>query len=294
MTKLINSFYIFSKLSTSFVLLLVILLMGYALFQSYKSVDNTNSNLDTEIQSLSQLINNNISDLTLLNKKLENSNNSFQEIKKLITETNYEKNNNNYKKELNELLTLNQKLQEQIKELRYSLTIKNDDNSATSNNIESQQVNALIDLIRIKYINGEDVSNELLLLDSYATLVKNKDVLEKLSILELKQFHGLNNFKDKFDRSVKQYLKAQFMNREQNSVIYFLSKFISIEPSKATNYENEEVNIIIRAKEFLDKGDINQSLGQILLLNENEKYFSEWIIQANTYLEFNSELEKVN
>ena len=132
MTKLINSFYIFSKLSTSFVLLLVILLMGYALFQSYKSVDDTNSNLDTEIQSLSQLINNNISDLTLVNKKLENSNNSFQEIKKLITEKNYEKNNNNYKKELNELLTLNQELQEQINELRYSLTIKDDDNSATS------------------------------------------------------------------------------------------------------------------------------------------------------------------
>ena len=294
MSKFINSFYIFSKLSTSFVLLLVILLMGYALFESYKSVDDTNSNLDTEIQSLSILINKNISDLNLLNKKLENSNNSFQEIKKLINEKSYENNNSDYKKELNELLILNQTLQEQINELRYSLTIKNDDNSVVSNNIESQQVNALIDLIRIKYKNGEDVSNELLLLDSYAILLKNKDVLEKLSILELKKFHGLNNFNAKFDQSMKQYLKAQFMNREQNSVIYFLSKFISIEPSKSNNYENEEVNIIIRAKEFLDKGDINQSLGQILLLNESEKYFSEWITQANTYLEFNSELEKVN
>jgi len=47
-------FYIFSKLTTSIVLTLIIIAMGYALLKSYQGVDNVAINLESRFNSLSE------------------------------------------------------------------------------------------------------------------------------------------------------------------------------------------------------------------------------------------------
>ena len=52
MSKFIGYFYIFSKLLTSIVLLMVITLMGYLLFRSYQDVDQVNNEFKSEIDEI--------------------------------------------------------------------------------------------------------------------------------------------------------------------------------------------------------------------------------------------------
>ena len=61
-----------------------------------------------------------------------------------------------------------------------------------------------------------------------------------------------------------------------------------------TVYENEELNILLRAKKNLEIGNIQQSLEQILLIDENDIFFTKWIEQVKIYLEFKSVIERVS
>ena len=55
MNKLSNYFYIFSKLTTSFILFLLIFFFGYALYNSYKDIDKNSKNIDGKFLSLEDL-----------------------------------------------------------------------------------------------------------------------------------------------------------------------------------------------------------------------------------------------
>ena len=92
----------------------------------------------------------------------------------------------------------------------------------------------------------------------------------------------------------KEFVKTKFAKNNQNYVINFLLKFVSIKPGNLTIYENEDLNILMRAKKNLEIGNIQQSLDQILLINENDMFFTEWIEQVKIYLEFKSLIEKVS
>ena len=97
-----------------------------------------------------------------------------------------------------------------------------------------------------------------------------------------------------FDNSVREFVKTKFAKNNQNYVINFLLKFVSIQPSNLTIYENEDLNILMRAKKNLEIGNIQQSLDQILLIKENDMFFTEWAEQVKIYLEFKSLIEKVS
>ncbi|MDC0195134.1 hypothetical protein OAJ82_02575, partial [Alphaproteobacteria bacterium] len=70
MTKISNYFYIFSKLTTSLLLLFLVSVMGYMLFLAYKDTDDTALNKDIKIQNLSILLAENDQEILLLNNEL--------------------------------------------------------------------------------------------------------------------------------------------------------------------------------------------------------------------------------
>ena len=86
MNKITNYFYIFSKLTTSLVLLFIVFLMGYALFNSYKDVEITNSNLEDKLILLSNSIDQNNIKLSNIDNKLINNDKIINEIKNLNQE----------------------------------------------------------------------------------------------------------------------------------------------------------------------------------------------------------------
>ena len=293
MTKITEYFYIFSKLTTSLVLFLIIIVMGYAFFKSYQGIDDNNVNLENKISSLSSDIMINYNNFEKIVKKINDTDKSIDEIKKILLQKDTDTKNANYKEDIENLIKLNEELQKQVDKL--TLNLKNIDNEVNtdSRSIESRQIPTLIKLIFIKYENGESVRNEILLLEDL--LQPNKEeIFEKISLLELKKFYGFKNLEKIFDDSAREFVKTKFAKNNQNYVINFLLKFVSIQPSNLTIYENEDLNILMRAKKNLEIGNIQQSLDQILLIKENDMFFTEWVEQVKIYLEFKSLIEKVS
>ena len=293
MTKITEYFYIFSKLTTSLVLLLIIIVMGYAFFKSYQGIDDNNVNLENKISSLSSDVMLNYNNFEKIVKKINDTDKSIDEIKKILLQKDTDTKNANYKEDIENLIKLNEELQKQVDKL--TLNLKNIDNEVNtdSRSIESRQIPTLIKLIFIKYENGESVRNEILLLEDL--LQPNKEeIFEKISLLELKKFYGFKNLEKIFDDLAREFVKTKFAKNNQNYVINFLLKFVSIQPSNLTIYENEDLNILMRAKKNLEIGNIQQSLDQILLIKENDMFFTEWVEQVKIYLEFKSLIEKVS
>ena len=293
MTKITEYFYIFSKLTTSLVLFLIIIVMGYAFFKSYQGIDDNNVNLENKISSLSSDVMLNYNNFEKIVKKINDTDKSIDEIKKILLQKDTDTKNANYKEDIENLIKLNEELQKQVDKL--TLNLKNIDNEANndSRSIESRQIPTLIKLIFIKYENGESVRNEILLLEDL--LQPNKEeIFEKISLLELKKFYGFKNLEKIFDDLAREFVKTKFAKNNQNYVINFLLKFVSIQPSNLTIYENEDLNILMRAKKNLEIGNIQQSLDQILLIKENDMFFTEWAEQVKIYLEFKSLIEKVS
>ena len=293
MTKITEYFYIFSKLTTSLVLFLIIIVMGYAFFKSYQGIDDNNVNLENKISSLSSDVMLNYNNFEKIVKKINDTDKSIDEIKKILLQEDTDTKNANYKEDIENLIKLNEELQKQVDKL--TLNLKNIDNEVNtdSHSIESRQIPTLIKLIFIKYENGESVRNEILLLEDL--LQPNKEeIFEKISLLELKKFYGFKNLEKIFDDSAREFVKTKFAKNNQNYVINFLLKFVSIQPSNLTIYENEDLNILMRAKKNLEIGNIQQSLDQIFLIKENDIFFTEWGEQVKIYLEFKSLIEKVS
>ena len=293
MTKITEYFYIFSKLTTSLVLFLIIIVMGYAFFKSYQGIDDNNVNLENKISSLSSDVMLNYNNFEKIVKKINDTDKSIDEIKKILLQKDTDTKKANYKEDIENLIKLNEELQKQVDKL--TLNLKNIDNEVNtdSRSIESRQIPTLIKLIFIKYENGGSVRNEILLLEDL--LKPNKEeIFEKISLLELKKFYGFKNLEKIFDDLAREFVKTKFAKNNQNYVINFLLKFVSIQPSNLTIYENEDLNILMRAKKNLEIRNIQQSLDQILLIKENDMFFTEWVEQVKIYLEFKSLIEKVS
>ena len=292
MTKITEYFYIFSKLTTSLVLLLIIIVMGYAFFKSYQGIDDDNVNLENKISALSDDVMLNYNNFEKIVKKIDDTDKSIDEVKKILLRKDFNTKNTNYEKDIENLIELNEKLQKQVDKITLNLKITDNKLSIDPRSIEPKQINSLIKLIFTKYDNGESISDEILLLEDLLSPNK-KEIFEKISLIEQKKFYGLSNLKKIFDNSTKEFVKTKFSKNNQNYVINFLLKFISIEPRNLTVYENEDLNLLMRAKMNLETRNLQQSLGQILLINESGMFFTKWIEQVNIYLEFKSLIEKV-
>lgn len=293
MNKIIGYFYIFSKLTTSFVLISIIILMGYVIFRSYDKVDKESYDLESTILSLRNIIENNSLNLSIIENKLNSSENTIKEIKKVLIQNKENKINNNYKKDIENLLSLNKELQEQVNQI--SLKLKNNSNVELDKkqSIQFEQINSLIDLIIIKYNNGENISQEISILNKLS--IPSKDnIFDKLALIELKKFNGLKHLNISFNQSAEKFIKKEFLNKNQIFYINFLSKFIDIKPNNLSVYEDEKLNILMRAKNYMLEQEFKKSLDQILLIDKDKIFFSTWIDQVNIYLEFKSTIEKVN
>ena len=131
------------------------------------------------------------------------------------------------------------------------------------------------------------------MLDLLNPQLKETNIIEKLYVLELEHFYGIDNLLIQFDESTKKFLKNKFLDKNDNFFISFLSNFVNINPSKKNNFEDKDLNVLTQAKKSMLNGDIEESLSTLLLLDKSEYYFNEWITQANIYIKFKSALERV-
>mgnify|MGYP006176607837 CR=1 FL=1 len=291
MSKIMQYFYIFSKLTTSLVLLFIIIIMGYALLKSYKKVDSLSKGLEFSLKPMNDSISNNIGNYLSLEEKLNNTETKVNEIKMILDKEISSKNENTYKEEIKDLLKLNTLLQSQINEISSNLTKYQNNKNVNLLKENNTHTWSLKDLIIMKYKNGDNIKDELVYLEN--SLEDKSISFEKLYAIEFKKFYGLNNLYKEFNLSSKNYVNNKFSNKNRNSILSFLFKFISIRPNNIDIYDNEELNTLTQSKKFIEKGDINNALKKILIIDSEKIFFSKWIIQAEIYLEFITAIEKV-
>ena len=127
MKKIVDFLYIFSKLSTSFILLLILLIFGYLFYISFKNQEVSNNDQSELINKLNQ----NVQNLSKLSKKIEITESSLNQLKNSIQ-------NISKSDQSTEVVLLNKKIEELDLGLKNILVDLQE--IKTSNNSESNQV----------------------------------------------------------------------------------------------------------------------------------------------------------
>ena len=292
MFKITDYFYAFSKLLTSFILLGFLAVLGYALYISYKDVDEVAISLEQKFSNVTKEINLNSEKFSKIEEMINNNSQSLAEINKNVTNSNSNSQIQKLQMENNELLNEIKIIKSQIKNI---LNVNNDvtNNTKEENNFYSKNIKELKDLIILKYENGEIVSNEIIRLENLANDTPAL-IFEKLFLLEEKNFFGKEKLIKEFDLSVQKYVEKKFMEENNNSIIKFFLKYISIKPNDLDLYDSEDLNILLRAKNHLNSEEYSQSLNQVLSIESKQEYFEKWISQIILYIDFNKNIKKVN
>ena len=292
MFKITDYFYAFSKLVTSLILLGFLAVLGYALYISYKDVDEAAINLEQKFSNVTKEINLNSEKFSKIEEMINNNSQSLAEINKNVTNSDSNIQIQKLQIENNELLKEIKIIKSQIKNI---LNVNNDvtNNTKEENNFYSKNIKELKDLIILKYENGEIVSNEIIRLENLANDTPAL-IFEKLFLLEEKNFFGKEKLIKEFDLSVQKYVEKKFMEENNNSIIKFFLKYISIKPNDLDFYDSEDLNILLRAKNHLNSEEYSQSLNQVLSIKSSQEYFEKWILQINLYIDFTKNIKKVN
>ena len=126
-SKLFKNFYFITKLTTTFVLFITVLFLGYVLIKSYR-LDNREeytTNIDQNIKILTTLINDYSQELDLINQKITNNEKSLNKISQIIDDKFISNELDKLPNQFNILLKENQNLQKEINNLTNLFQLSN-------------------------------------------------------------------------------------------------------------------------------------------------------------------------
>ena len=293
MSKFADFFYIFSKFATSLVLFILLIFTAYALYKSYAGVDNISLEFDDRLNVISNEIKKNSTNIFDYENSINENKNFLREIKKNILQKDYEE-------KILSLEDQNKLLLKQIAKINDSLSklkiTENTNLNTNSNNLKNnnKQILSLKEMILLKYKEGRDVKREIEMLENFA-LKTPLNIFEKLYLIQSKNFYGKEKLIVEFNLSLEKYVKHKFIIKNQNSVIGFLFKYINIKPNNLSIYENADLNILIRAKKNLEIEEYENSLNQVMSLNDDStNFFETWVSQIRMLIDLNKYLSKVS
>ena len=157
MKKVFDSFYVFSKFSLSFILLLCVFFLIYLLYTNYQNEDEV-SKLQIELENeLRENINENSEFIKNISKEILETKTALTNIEKLIKE-------NSNKESKVDLTSINESIEllnKNFNTLSYEISsIKNKNIEDQSNNnpeLVNQSINEVVELIKIKYENKKQL-----------------------------------------------------------------------------------------------------------------------------------------
>ena len=292
MKKVFDSFYVFSKFSLSFILLLCVFFLVYLLYTNYQNEDEV-SKLQIELENeLRENINENSEFIKNISKEILETKTALTNIEKLIKE------NSNKESKIN-LTSINERidlLNKNFNSLSYEISsIKNkkiEDQSKNNSNLVNQSINEVVELIKIKYENNIDFDIELKYLGTI--LEKNKNpILEKLSILKRNKYKGHLFLENQFNDEVNLYLKN--ILKENNSLFnkIFLP-YINLSPSSENIILDEKILILEETKFFIKNRNIIKAYNSLSKIENYKIFFKVSLKEMNNYNNFTKEISKLN
>ena len=292
MKKVFDSFYVFSKFSLSFILLLCVFFLIYLLYTNYQNEDEV-SKLQTELENeLRQNINENSEFIKNISKEILETKTALTNIEKLI------KGNSN-KESKADLTSINESIEllnKNFNTLSYEISsIKNKNIEDQSNNnpeLVNQSINEVVELIKIKFENNIDFDRELKYLET--TLENNKNpILEKLSILKRNKYKGHLFLEDQFNNEVNLYLK-NIVNENNSLFNKILLPYINLSPSSENIISDEKILILEETKFFIKNRNITKAYDSISKIENYKVFFKVSLNEMNNYNNFIKEISKLN
>jgi hypothetical protein len=292
MKKILDYLYIFSKLSTSFILLFILLIFGYFFYISFKNQETSNN----DQLKLINMLNQNVENLSKLSKKIETTESSIDQLKTSIQ--NISKSNQS-----EEVVSLNKKIEKLdlglkniLVDLQEIKTLNNSEPSkALSNNISTPLIDKnkkdIIKLINYKFENNLDFTEDLDILQSFDDS-NDQHIYEKINLIRLKNFRGHEFLKDIYSQELNLYLKDKFNKSSLNIISKSLMSFVAIEPSKTNNIKNNETLLLKEINALIEEKNYKISYTRIITLDNYETYFKETINQIQIANDFKTLINK--
>jgi hypothetical protein len=286
MKKILDYLYLFSKLSTSFILLFLLIMFGYFFYISFKNQEISNNDQSKLINKLNQ----NVENLSKLSKKIEITESSLDQLETSIQ-------NITNPDQSKEILSLNKKIEEldlgiknilvdlqEIKTLNISESNKDPSNNILIPVIDKNK-KEIINLINYKFENNLDFTEELDILQNFSDS-NNQHIYEKINLIRLKNFRGNKFLKDIYSQELDIYLKEKFNQNSFNIISKSLMSFVLIEPSKTNDIKNNENLLLKEISTLLEEKNYKISYTKIITLNNYETYFKETINQIQIANDF--------
>ena len=298
MGNLLSRFYFLSKLTTSIILLVSLLFLGYLFLRAY-SVDTNNSEvvfeLTKELKNLSNSVEKNSIKLKFIGDTIIKNENSFNEFSSAINNLQENKSNKELLIQIKELFNENDMLSNKIVNLSKKIDLINNPNKKLEKNVNNNfPVHNLINLIKLKLESGINVNNEIQLLQNIDYSEDKISYLEKLQILSNKEFIGLNKLNKSFEKTSSEYLNVYYLKKNNNKFFKYLSNIVTVQPNFNGEIEDENIRLLVKVRTKLYEKNIDSALKYLLLVNDSENYFKQWINEANYFIEFDKILNKLS
>ena len=292
MKKVFDSFYVFSKFSLSFILLLCVFFLIYLLYTNYQNEDEV-SKLQIELENeLRENINENSEFIKNISKEILETKTALTNIEKLIKE-------NSNKESKVDLTSINESIEllnKNFNTLSYEISsIKNKNIEDQSNNnpeLVNQSINEVVELIKIKYENNMDFDREIKYLETILGNNKNP-ILEKLSILKRNKYKGHLFLEDQFNDEVNLYLK-NIVNNNNSLFNKIFLPYIDLSPSSENIISDEKILILEETKFFIKNRNITKAYDSLSKIENYKVFFKVSLNEMNNYNNFIKEISKLN
>ena len=286
MKKVIENFYVFSKLSTSIVLVLVLFFMGYLLYSSYNSINNESSKNDEEILSIVSLIKENQSQILALSNEFNTKFKNLEKISEILNNNDFDKEglnlkiediNNNINILKNDLIGIQDKIEKVS-------------NNSVAYNDGSSTIEDIKKILFIKFLNNSNLDEELNLLSEIISN-ENAHYLDKILILKNKLDFDYQNLTNEYKSIRNLYLKENIVDKKNNYLVKIIIPIIDIKPSNKSSFRNKDLSIFKDTKELLNNKKFSESIERLKSLKFQEEYLDDFIYKVSIYADFKNTLE---
>ena len=288
--NLVNKIYIFSKLSIVLILLFLLFFTLYIFYKSYQKQGFVLQNTDNKNKLITNLIEENSNQIKQLNKNINEINISFNNLQNTIKSDVTE-----IGKADNELSTFLDEIINEIKQLKNDLNDvkvanKNLKPLSNTNEIKLNNFNETIKLIKLKFENGKEFTQEIDLLNEIVK-IESQPYIEKLYIINDLNFKGNEKLFLIYMNETDKYIESNFLTK--NIIIKNLTSFIDIQPSQNNNLQKTELIQLKKVNKLILEKKYEKSENILRYIDAEKKYFNRTTMELDKANKFYDTIKKI-
>ena len=288
MKNILQNFYLFSKLSLSISLLIILILLGYLFYKSYSLISVQETVEVTKNNDLLNSINLNASKIERIEFLLNENNAKLIDIMNSLDSP---KVNNQSNLVLKEIQSDFNNIKLELKKIKNNLQ-KNKITEVQSSQVNNDNANKenTVQLIIFKFENGQDYYAELELLSTILGS-ENSHIIEKLYLINNDRFIGSKILKSNFKNETNNFISSNLLRI--NKMTKVILPYIKIEPSKKQKLSDYRLIAIDNISRQIENKNYAKSIDLINAIDKDTKFFNLTIDQLSIAVDFNNTIEEI-